>query len=439
MNTVDQLVRWVQRKPLILIRFDKEYSLSLYNSPQRFERLTLTQRHSVFQSINLPTLCLLEVRYSDAKTCCYLATAIRKKTVSTFDSLLTIEKLRIVLPASLQGIKTLISDVQMLRLMEECLPDEGCVISLSPQLSAYLLGILSENLANQPALETAFSLLLGWRQATNIHWGQKNAIQVAIDAFGLRDKVIPAKVVLKKNATSGLSLVGAYIYEDNVVHADASKLPGFKMISSDVTGRAEFQKGNERLVIYTANKLPLEQMLGVDLIYINETRGNIVMIQYKMLEERASEGNGRDWLFRPDQQLYDEVARMKLPDFCGMVNDYRLNSNPFFFKFVKRTIESDNHRSFIVSLEHLRQILYSSESKGPKGGIRLSCNALDGTYLRENDIIGLIRSGYIGTHRAETESLKVLIKVAAEGNKAIILAWQKKIQEVISKSDKPLS
>lgn len=103
--------------------------------------------------------------------------------------------------------------------------------------------------------------------------------------FGIREHEIPNEVVLKRGASLGLSLVSVHLYEDNVVNADATRLPGFDMIASDITGRAVFEKRDERLVIYTANKLPLEQMLGVDLIYINETRGNIVMVQYKMLEE----------------------------------------------------------------------------------------------------------------------------------------------------------
>ena len=240
---------------------------------------------------------------------------------------------------------------------------------------------------------------------------------------------MPNEVVLKRGASSGLGLIGSCLYEDNVVHADASRLPGFDAISSDVTGRAVFQKHDERLVVYTANKLPLEKVLGVDLIYINETRGNIVMLQYKMLEESKQDTDSRDWLFRPDQQLRTEMARMRLPVFHGDLSDYRLSCNPFFFKFVKRKVVDDSHQSFIVSLDHLKNILAASKAKGPKGGIRLSYESLDGTYLRESDMLGLIRSGYIGTHKAETAALATIIQEVARGDKAIVLAWQQKIQE----------
>lgn len=111
------------------------------------------------------------------------------------------------------------------------------------------------------------------------------------------------------------------------------------------------------------------------------------------------------------------------------MSDYRLSRNPFFFKFVKRKIVDDSHQSFLVSLDHLNQILAAPEAKGPKGGVRLSYEALDGTYLREADMLGLIRSGYIGTHKAETAALATIIQEAAKGNKAVVLAWQQKIQE----------
>lgn len=247
-------------------------------------------------------------------------------------------------------------------------------------------------------------------------------------AFGIRANAIPNEVILKRGTALGLGMIGAHLYEDNVVHADASQLPGFNAIAPDVTGRAVFEKRDERLVIYTANKLPIEQMLGVDLIYINETKGNIIMVQYKMLEEWKQDDKSHDWMFRPDKQFWDEISRMQLPAFQGALTDYRLSRNPFFFKFVKRKIVDDSHQSFLVSLDHLNQILASPEVRGPKDGIRLSYDALDGTYLREADMISLIRSGYVGTHRVETEALAMIISEVANGNRALVLAWQRKMK-----------
>ena len=437
MSAAVKIANWVQKKPMILIRFDEAFSESLLNSQQGFEHLTMVKPHWFFQKCKLPTICLLQtIRKSGGwgtgeliENKCYLAVATRKTTVSTFDSRLTLKKLRALHTDSLEALEALVSDARMKRLLSDRLPDEGGVTNLSPKLSAHLVEILAANSENNSALDTALSILPGLRQVTNANWAQENAIQTAIAAFGIRGNAIPDQVALKRGASSGLGMIGAHLYEDNVVHSDASRLPGFDAISPDVTGRAVFQKGDERLVIYTANKLPLEQMLGVDLIYINETRGNIIMIQYKMLEEDKQANDNRDWLFRPDKQLRDEIARMRLPDFKGSLNDYRLSRNPFFFKFVKRKIVDDMHQSFFVSLDHLNKILASPEAKGPKGGVRLSYETLDGTYLREADMLGLIRSGYIGTHKAETAALATIIQEAAKGNKAVVLAWQQKTQE----------
>ena len=120
---------------------------------------------------------------------------------------------------------------------------------------------------------------------------------------------------------------------------------------------------------------------------------------------------------------------MRLPAFTGALKDYRLSRNPFFFKFVKRKVVDDTHQSFIVSLDHLNQILAAPSFQGPKNGVRVSYEALDGTYLREADLFGLIRSGYVGTHGVETDALATVISEVARGNRAVVFAWQQKKRE----------
>ena len=428
MSAALKIANWIQKNPIILIRFDEAVSEVLLNLRQWPEQFTRAFPHAFLQDLKLPTICLLEAKRHNG-TECYLGTITRKTAVTSFDSRLTIKKLRSIHPDSFQAIEDLISDARMKSLLNDRLPKENTLVRLSSKLSAHLVKLLAVYPGNQLAFDTALSLLPGLRTLTNTSWAQENAIQSALDFFGNRGSAIAEQVRLKDGATSGLEFVSAHFYEDNVVRFDASNFPGFKKISEYMTGEAVFQLRDERLVIFTANKLPLEKMLGVDLIYINETKGNIVMVQYKMLEEYQQDANHKDWLFRPDQQFHAEIARMRLPDSEGSPCDYRLNRNPFFFKFVKRKAVTDTHQSFFVSLDHLNQILAAPTAKGPKDGVRLSYNTLDGIYLREADMRGLIRSGYIGTHRAETDALAILIEEVAKGNKAVVMAWQQKFQE----------
>ena len=195
MSAAVKIAKWVQKKPLILIRFDEAFSESLHNSRQGFEHLTIVKPHALFQAIKLPTLCLLEIQEGDA-TKCYLSTATRKMAVSTFDSRLTIKKLRALHPDSLQAIEALISDSRMKRLLGERLPSEGGITNLSPKLSAHLVEILAGNSENQSALDTALSFLPRLRRVTNSSWAQEDAIQSAMAAFGIRGDAIPDQVVL---------------------------------------------------------------------------------------------------------------------------------------------------------------------------------------------------------------------------------------------------
>lgn len=429
MNIITKIAQWVEKKPLILIRFDEEFSESLLNSTHGFEHLTIAKPHSVFGGFKLPTICLLELQEADVPKC-YLGTVMRKIAVSTFDTRLTIKKLSSIEPPSFQTISAKITNKRFQNIFTKKSSGDVIFSTLSPKLSSYLINLLAEEPGNQGAIEVAIAQLPKLRRTPHINWAQEDAIHSAMAAFGLRTNTIPSEVTVKQGASSGLSLIGSHQYEDNIVRADASRLPGFDAIAPDVTGRAVFEKRDERLVIYTANKLPLEKMFGVDLIYINDTRGNIIMVQYKMLEEAKGESKKKDWLFRPNDQLMDEIARMKFLKFQGKNSGYRLNRNPFYFKFVKRKVVDASHQSFLVSLNHLNQILASPEAKGPRGGIRISYEALDGTYLREADIISLIRSGYIGTHRAETQALATIISEVSKGNKALVLAWQTKIKDI---------
>lgn len=419
MNSFARLAEWVGDKPLIIAHFDQDLSDALHDSRQGFDHLTIVRPHAVFHDLKVPTLCIVEIEEDNGPRC-YLGAVTRKKAVSTFDTRLTIKRLRSISPSSLAALPDQLSQKRQRSLLAQRIPEGTGFTVLSPKLSSALVELLAQDNGNHSALEQAMALIPTLRKLSPEAWAQEDAIALALDIFGIRSSVAPKSVALKTGTTSGVGLLGAHLYEDNVVHADATSLPGFERIAQDATGRAVFEKSDERLVIYTANKLPLETMLGVDLIYVNETRGNIVMIQYKMLEE----GNGKDWIFRSDKQLKAEIGRMKIPPTDGIKNDYRLHPDPFFFKFVKRKVVDDSPQSLILSLDHVLQVLGSSQSTGKKGGIRMSYQGLDGTYLREADMIGLIRSGYVGTHRVQTDALSVLIDEVARGNRALVLAWQ---------------
>ena len=248
---------------------------------------------------------------------------------------------------------------------------------------------------------------------------QEDAVQTALRAFGLSTDDQAVSLELAKGQNTALARVN--IMEDSVVEHDARSFPQYEMIGSSITGRAVFKKGREQLEVFTANRRPLEKVFGVDLIYLNRTRQNIVMVQYKMLEPQAQQDKDNDWVYRPDANLESEIKRM------GKFSkqhppgpyEYRLNPQVFYLKFVKRNGPLRN-AGIILPLDHYKQMRDDPSCKGPRGGIRVSFETLAGRYLRQGPFRDLISAGYIGATAKTTALLKELVKAVVNGDRAVV-------------------
>lgn len=441
MSLLAKLPQWFESKPLVLLRFEDGYESALQETRHGLNRFTEVKGHQSLSDVKPPTLCLAEM--PDGGSAKFYVGVIKSKAaVATFDSRITIIKLKLLNLVSYSDLAGSLGEKIFQTLLNQKLEHRRFATALSPKLSVAIINALANDPANRNAIEAAAAHIPKLRQISAAEWEQLDAIRTAMAAFGLSKSDFPEKLEVPDGSDSTLNYLDshvdtseeppdeAHVLEDNVIAKDASVIPGFELIEKHMTGRAVFFNSGERLEVYTANKGPLEEMLGVDLIYINQTVGNTVMVQYKMLERHVDPVTGTgDWGFRPDNQFELEVARMKLPTLNGTIEDYRLHRSPFYFKFVKRKGDGESHASFVVSLNHLEHVLDSPKSKGPKGGVRVSFDSLDGIYLRETDLLGLIRSGYIGTHRIETDALRPIIQAVSEGKRALVLAWQKKIKE----------
>ena len=432
MELINKLSAWVERKPIVLLRLRSEFLHHLTESKRGLDRFTIARPHKMFYELKLPTLCLMAIDNEDGGEKCYVGVAASKAAVATFDSRLTIKKLQPLNLNSLSSLKTNLASKAFQSTFESKLKTPYVAVGLTPKLSVAVLRALETNRLNKKALLAAAKHIPRLSPPPLPEWEQLDAIKTAMAAFGLSKSECPWEVETSDDSDSTLALLDRYqahVFEDYVIQKDAGIVPGFSLIERDITGRAIFVKGGERLEIFTANRGPLEAMLGVDLVYINDSVGSTIMVQYKMLEPaRDPESDATDWIYRPDSQFERELGRMKLPPFDGATDDYRLHRDPFFFKFVKRKGDGESHQSFIISRDHLTHLLNDPFFIGPRGGIRISFAALGGLYLRETDLIGLIRSGYIGTHRNESDALQALITEVARGNRALVLAWQRRIE-----------
>ena len=302
------------------------------------------------------------------------------------------------------------------------LRSKSSVVELSPKLGSHVIERLASIPENHGAMRAVAEALSSPKRYRNAAAFQEDAVRTALQAFGLTPDDQAASLELVGGRETALGRVS--IMEDSAVEHDARHIPGYDLVESHLTGRAVFTRNDQRLEIYTANRRDLEHVFGVDLIYLNATRQNIVMLQYKMLEPLRA-GGDTDWIYRPDRNLDDEIRRMRKfalahpPD----LHEYRLNPAVFYLKFVKRDgmIRSGG---IIMPIDHFEQLRTDPACKGRKGGLRIGYDGLAGRYMRQGAFLDLIRSGYIGAHAETTQHLKTLVDAVLANDRAVVAAIQ---------------
>ena len=298
-------------------------------------------------------------------------------------------------------------------------------MELSPKLGSHVIERLASIESNHGPMRAVAESLFTPRTFRNMAALQEDAVRAALKAFGLGPDDQASSLELFEGKETALARVR--IMEDSVIEHDARHVPGFDLVGSDITGRAVFTRDRERLEIFTANRRPLEHVFGVDLIYLNATRQNIVMLQYKMLQpDRDKEET--DWIYRPDANLDREIRRMQqfAAEHVPGPYEYRLNPAVFYLKFVKRD-GAITSGGIITPIDHFLKLRDDPACRGPRGGLRVSYDRLDGRYLRQAAFLDLLRSGYIGAHAETTQHLKMLVQAVLDGDRGVVAAIQRPV------------
>jgi hypothetical protein len=175
---------------------------------------------------------------------------------------------------------------------------------------------------------------------------QKETVTAALQIAGIETEEIfswsPSETI-PRSFLEGIP--EARVREDVMLTTDFSTVPGFEAIKSYSFAAREFESSENpavRLTVIMANRLPLEEQTGADLIYYNETYRSFIMVQYKAMEHGF---NGPEFRWNLNDRLADEINRMdklleelrKLPD-SGAPHSFRLHSNPFFLKLCPRVV-----------------------------------------------------------------------------------------------------
>jgi len=260
---------------------------------------------------------------------------------------------------------------------------------------------------------------------------QKESIGLALKISGLDTlELLDWNPPTRGTAISFLAgLPGARVREDAMIAHDLSHLPGFSTVRDYPFAAKVFEKDGTRLTVVLANKLPLEEQFGTDLIYYNETYRAFVMVQYKAMERGST---GRAQFRLPNSQLDIEVERMDatLAALATMPVDksrdgFRLHSGPFFLKLCARNVFNPDDRGLFpgmyLPLDYWRRLVVDPATAGERGG-RLITYENVGRRLSESEFVPLVAGGWVGTEVAQSEMLEAVIRDVLEHGKAVTLA-----------------
>lgn len=216
--------------------------------------------------------------------------------------------------------------------------------------------------------------------------------------------------------------------EDPMVQNDLLHLLGHDLIKTTPFTSAVFEGKRVRLTILVTNRQPLEEQLGTDLIYFNETFASFIMVQYKAMEKEGPRS-----VFRlPNSQLASELTRMErtLTQLRACERDesrdgFRLHDNPFYLKLCPRVVfEPDDVRmipGMYIPLDYWHRLVKHEVTVGVLGGRKVTFDNV-GRYLRNSQFVTLVGEAWVGTTTTQSDALRVAIRSTLESGKAVALA-----------------
>lgn len=193
---------------------------------------------------------------------------------------------------------------------------------------------------------------------------------------------------------------------------------------------SRYVRGEQQLYIADIDGEREEIALGVDLIYYQETRASLTLVQYKAVKR-----DGDDWYYRPsgDRHISRQLDRMRAVDqkclqSAAQDDDYRLSAAPCWIKLcrsddvIPRTDELI--RGMYLTRAYFERLKDDPDTpcRGNHGAVRFSYGTVP-RYLDNTTFTQLVADGWIGSSGSGTSLIKEQIKASRAGNREPILAF----------------
>jgi hypothetical protein len=216
------------------------------------------------------------------------------------------------------------------------------------------------------------------------------------------------------------------VYEDAAIVNDSTVFGKWKGLGPSVVGVARFEERGRRVTIVNANRTPIENTLGCDLIYYIHDYDAYVLVQYKRLTKAA-----HGWEFRPDSDanFAEELNRMRAIAAPAKVRDdpehYRMGENFCFIKFcrpvVSEPFSGELSSGMYLPLDYFDRLVKADRLKGPRDGKVLTYENV-GRWLNNSAFVGLVERSWVGARGLTAKELEGVLRRSLAAKHSLILA-----------------
>ncbi len=268
---------------------------------------------------------------------------------------------------------------------------------------------------------------------------ERDAVASALQTWGgdsFRKRVLRSAVPSRSTPVAPFlsQLGGVTLREDPQIGNDHITFPGMEIARKDMVGSVVLgdRYCDEYLTILNCNRQPLEQTLGVDLIYYSHRFDSFVLVQYKRMKESR---NGTP-VYRPnsDPDHDKEIERMRaaeramrdLPRTKDSGTDaYRLSGRPFYMKLcepkAKAALDAGMVSGMYIPLNLWRQQLRSPETRGPRGGVVMNWDTCKRRF-NNSEFTRLLSRGWIGSVPGQSAYLSSIIESVLGSGRMLVVA-----------------
>ena len=260
---------------------------------------------------------------------------------------------------------------------------------------------------------------------------ERDALGVALQIFNPGRSILIPSISSTGTADEPflVALQNADMPEDFGIAHDTSVFDGWIPTGVPAVGAMTFERDGERLTVANVNRTPIENVLGVDLIYFHTKYRSFVFVQYK----RMKRDDQNQSYYRPTGKSYShQYGQMKAwdsrirayPSLLDLTS-YRLGRDAFFFKIYANPIGALTPdrllKGMYFPLSYWTALIASPEARGPRGGVRISYDNA-GRYFNNTAFTGLVGDGWIGSPPRGEMILANLIAQALQSGHSVTMA-----------------